>query len=950
MTSASLTDSVSVTGFSRLKEALNDGKTIHFTGERGVLNLQNSVNQGAGALYFNNDFTVKSTNSTDTWLGAGVSVADGKTVDWQVHNPENDRLSKIGQGTLLVNGTGVNQGDISVGDGTVILSQNADGQNQVKAFNQVGIVSGRGTVVLDDERQVEANNIYFGYRGGRLDTNGNNLTFNYIQNVDDGAQIVNHNRSQSANITITGKTYTDVTRTTSIVANGTSYYRSRGSRNMDYPVSGGANLDWVYLSSQARGMNPAFDEFNRQLREQSLLSFFNGVLGETDDQRHNGELNVVYQPTGAAKQNNAKLILTGGSNLTGNLTTVDGNLILSGRPTPRAINFANGTENTRDDDWLNRTFNATNIQTQGTSNLHIGRNVSAVNADIIVSNQSNATLGYINGITPVCVRSDYHGEGECSTPTYDNESILNNIPRTKINGNLTINDTAYVAIGKADVTAKTTASATSQMDISKDGHLILTHDSQVGHLNMTNGSQVTLNAAPNKETVEKYNKLTILGNLNGQGRFNYLTHLTQFKGDKVEVMGVAQGDYSLLVQHTGTQPTLSKEHLTLLNLTNNSQNLQNVNVSLANDNQAVDLGAYRYTLRNDGGHYYLYSAGLEKFLDEEEARRKAAEEEAKRQEEARRKAAEEEAKRQEEERRKATQAKVISRYTNTALSDLSSQMNSVVHLSNGLNRHLLGTKNSGMWINADRYSETSHRSDNYREYKKHETLTKIGADTQIDVQDGTLMLGAAWSYSQVDNTFDDAIKGDSDLNMASIYSKLTFNDDSFVTADVGYGSANNEINSAGEEVKFKRNVATAGVNIGKKFTTPIIDVQPSVGVRYHYLSDSEYTLNGAKIQIDDTNLVSYRAGVSLEKTIPLANGVMITPSISSHYVDANKDKATVIVNDIHQFQQEFGRYGQHEIGVSVSGAKWETAVTAIHSEGSEVNKQQSFGIKFRYQW
>ena len=116
-------------------------------------------------------------------------------------NPQGDRLSKLGTGTLLVNGKGKNLGDISVGEGTVVLDQKAE-NGQQQAFNQVGLASGRGTVVLANDKQVNPNNIYFGFRGGRLDLNGNALSFNYIQNADDGAKIVNHNKNKTASITI----------------------------------------------------------------------------------------------------------------------------------------------------------------------------------------------------------------------------------------------------------------------------------------------------------------------------------------------------------------------------------------------------------------------------------------------------------------------------------------------------------------------------------------------------------------------------------------------------------------------------------------------------------------------------------------------------------------------------------------------------------------------------
>ena len=152
--------------------ALHHGKNIYFGNmENGTVTLKNNIDQGAGGLTFEGGFVVQPTTD-ETWKGAGVSVSEGSTVTWKVKNPAGDRLSKIGQGTLLVNGKGENLGDISVGDGVVVLNQQADEQGKKQAFNQLGIVSGRPTVKFESADQVNPNNIYFGFRGGRLDLNG----------------------------------------------------------------------------------------------------------------------------------------------------------------------------------------------------------------------------------------------------------------------------------------------------------------------------------------------------------------------------------------------------------------------------------------------------------------------------------------------------------------------------------------------------------------------------------------------------------------------------------------------------------------------------------------------------------------------------------------------------------------------------------------------------------
>ncbi|EOC15326.1 immunoglobulin A1 protease family protein [Neisseria meningitidis 2002020] len=180
------------------------GKTLILSSrfDNKTLMLADNINQGAGALQFDSNFTVVGKNHT--WQGAGVIVADGKRVFWQVSNPKGDRLSKLGAGTLIANGQGINQGDISIGEGTVVLAQKAASDGSKQAFNQVGITSGRGTAVLADSQQIKPENLYFGFRGGRLDLNGNNLAFTHIRHADGGAQIVNHNPDQAATLTLDG--------------------------------------------------------------------------------------------------------------------------------------------------------------------------------------------------------------------------------------------------------------------------------------------------------------------------------------------------------------------------------------------------------------------------------------------------------------------------------------------------------------------------------------------------------------------------------------------------------------------------------------------------------------------------------------------------------------------------------------------------------------------------
>ena len=602
-------------GVNAYKPRLNNGKNISFIDHaKGEVTFTNNINQGAGGLYFEGDFTVSSENNA-TWQGAGVHVGEDSTVTWKVNGVKNDRLSKIGKGTLHIQAKGENLGSISVGDGKVILDQQADEAGQKQAFKEVGIVSGRATVQLNSPDQVDPNNIYFGFRGGRLDLNGNSLTFKRIQNTDEGAMLVNHNATQASEIIITGSDTTN---------------------------------------------NQGGDLTNKR------DIAFNGWFGDKDDTKNTGRLNVNYNPLN--KDNH--FLLSGGTNLKGNITQNGGNLIFSGRPTPHAYNHLNQNHakmegSTRgeviiDDDWINRTFKAENFQIQGGKAI-VSRNVSEINGNWQLSNNAKATFG----VTPnqenlVCIRSDWTGLTQCKSEKLTNEKTINSLPRTKVNGNVQLSNTAsLVASGFVDLIGNVNLTEQSQFTLSHNA-------TQTGSLNLVNQANATVNntqlmgnvtlsdsaqfnlansrfshqisgaesttvnlenanwtmpasttlgnlALNNSEITlnpdfvtqannSQFNTLTINGNLSGNGIFNYRTYLTQYLGDKLQINGRAQGDFKLNVHNTGAEPT-TLEQLTLVTLKQAVDS--GLNFTLAN--QHVDAGTWRYELIKKGNEYRLYN-------------------------------------------------------------------------------------------------------------------------------------------------------------------------------------------------------------------------------------------------------------------------------------------------------------------------------------------------------
>ncbi|EPI6142063.1 S6 family peptidase [Neisseria gonorrhoeae] len=610
----------------------NNGQNVTFE-DNGTLVLDQNINQGAGGLFFKGDYTVKGANNDITWLGAGIDVADGKKVVWQVKNPNGDRLAKIGKGTLEINGTGVNQGQLKVGDGTVILNQKADADKKVQAFSQVGIVSGRGTLVLNSSNQINPDNLYFGFRGGRLDANGNDLTFEHIRNVDEGARIVNHNTDHASTITLTGKSL--ITNPNSLSVHSIQndydeddysyYYRPRrpipqgkdlyyknyryyalksgSSVNAPMPENGVAeNNDWVFMGyTQEEAKKNAMNHKNNQ-----RISGFSGFFGEENGKGHNGALNLNFN--GKSAQN--RFLLTGGANLNGKISVTQGNVLLSGRPTPHARDFVNKSSARKDahfsknnevvfeDDWINRTFKAAEIAVNQSASFSSGRNVSDITANITATDNAKVNLGYKNG-DEVCVRSDYTGYVTCNTGNLSDKA-LNSFDATRINGNVNLNQNATLVLGKAALWGKIQGQGNSRVSLNQHSKWHLTGDSQVHNLSLAD-SHIHLNNASDAQSANKYHTIKI-NHLSGNGHFHYLTDLAKNLGDKVLVKESASGHYQLHVQNKTGEP--NQEGLDLFDASS-VQDRSRLFVSLAN--HYVDLGALRYTIKTENGITRLYN-------------------------------------------------------------------------------------------------------------------------------------------------------------------------------------------------------------------------------------------------------------------------------------------------------------------------------------------------------
>lgn len=1024
-------------GVNAYKPRLNNGKNIYF-GDRGTgtLTIENNINQGAGGLYFEGNFTVSSENNA-TWQGAGVHVGEDSTVTWKVNGVEHDRLSKIGKGTLHIQAKGENLGSISVGDGKVILDQQADENNQKQAFKEVGIVSGRATVQLNSADQVDPNNIYFGFRGGRLDLNGHSLTFKRIQNTDEGAMIVNHNTTQVANITITGN-------------------------------------ESITAPSNKNNINKL--DYSKEIA-------YNGWFGETDENKHNGRLNLIYKPT----TEDRTLLLSGGTNLKGNITQEGGTLVFSGRPTPHAYNHLNRPnelgrpqgEVVIDDDWINRTFKAENFQIKGGSAV-VSRNVSSIEGNWTVSNNANATFGVVpNQQNTICTRSDWTGLTTCKTVDLTDTKVINSIPTTQINGSINLTDNATVNIhGLAKLNGNVTLIDHSQFTLSNNatqigniklsnhanatvdnatlnGNVHLTDSAQFSlknsHFshqiqgdkdttvtlenatwtmpsdttlqNLTlNNSTVTLNSAysassnnaPRRRSLEtemtptsaehRFNTLTVNGKLSGQGTFQFTSSLFGYKSDKLKLSNDAEGTYKLAVSNTGKEPeTLGQ--LTLVESKDNKPLSDKLTFTLENDH--VDAGALRYELVKNNGEFRLHNPIKEQELRNDLVRAEQAEQTSKAKVRLRRavlsdplpdqsllnaleaKQVEPTAKTQkskakkarskralraefsdtlpdqilqaalevidaqqqvkkepqtqgEEEKRQRKQKDLISRYSNSALSELSATVNSMLSVQDELDRLFVDQAQSAVWTNIAQ-DKRRYDSDAFRAYQQKTNLRQIGVQKALD----NGRIGAVFSHSRSDNTFDEQVKNHATLTMMSGFAQYQWGDLQF-GVNVGAGISASKM-AEEQSRKIHRKAINYGVNASYQFRLGQLGIQPYLGVNRYFIERENYQSEDVKVQTPSLAFNRYNAGIRVDYTFTPTDNISVKPYFFVNYVDVSNANVQTTVNST-MLQQSFGRYWQKEVGLKAEILHFQLSAFISKSQGSQLGKQQNVGVKLGYRW
>ncbi|MEG2828568.1 MAG: S6 family peptidase, partial [Edwardsiella sp. (in: enterobacteria)] len=527
---------------------LNSGKNLVFLGPGGLIDLKNSVSQGAGSLTFRDDYRVTSSTGS-TWHGAGIIVDKDASVQWQVNGVQGDNLHKIGEGTLVIQGAGVNEGGLKVGEGTVVLQQQTDKDGRVQAFDSVNIASGRPTVVLSDHRQVNPDNISWGYHGGTLDINGNSLTFHRLQAADYGAVLAN-NAAARATVTM------DFTLSPEKVAlnswsgsrqgtvGGLYEYRNPYANTTDYfilktnaygyfPTDQRSSDTWEYL-----GNNLADAQKQVADRKNAQGYLYHGQL--------KGNLNLSNV---VATGSTGKLVLDGSAEISGSFTQENGRLTLQGHPVIHAYNdraiadklAAAGDTSVRtqptafdQEDWENRTFTFGRLVLKNTD-FGLGRNAT-LNTAIEASN-SVVTLGDDRVFI-----DQKEGAGTDFRLSEGISAAGNPAARGVFNGSATLSGNSQLNIVNATFNGDITGYSGTHVQLSRGGIWNMTKDASLDVLQSRNGglSLVTDTAhwTPKTLTVNSLDASSL--------RIGLGVNTSDNTSDRIDILNQAMGGSNIL--------------------------------------------------------------------------------------------------------------------------------------------------------------------------------------------------------------------------------------------------------------------------------------------------------------------------------------------------------------------------------------------------------------------
>ncbi len=304
-----------------------------------TIELQGSVNMGAGAMTFNEGrWKLTEKDAASTFNSAGFVVNGGADLTLELTASANEEWRKVGEGIMTIAGSGNNEAVLRVGGGNTVYNVTRDEAGNITgctlgnlgetrldreggyAASSIRLEAGVASIVLMRDGQFKANSVAgdtftFGNAGGLLNLNGHDLTWGVINQDGSGKGARIGNMTTQDGVT-PGKTST-------------------------FTYTGTGTFDGCFMDEGADSA---------------------------------AKLAVVYNNTAQ----NATWTLTGNHDIAGGYTVKAGTLVLQGSPTPHSYYNV-------PDDWDYASMQGSNVTVKSGAAFQLSHHAS-LEGDVIVEN------------------------------------------------------------------------------------------------------------------------------------------------------------------------------------------------------------------------------------------------------------------------------------------------------------------------------------------------------------------------------------------------------------------------------------------------------------------------------------------------------------------------------------------------------------------------------------
>ncbi len=612
-----------------------------------------------------------------------------------------------------------------------------------------------------------------------------------------------------------------------------------------------------------------------------------------------------------------------------------------------------------------------NLTDNATANV---KGLAKLNGNVTLTNHSQFTLS--NNATQIGnIRLS-----DNSTATVDNANL---------NGNVHLTDSAQFYLKNSHFSHQIQGDKGTTVTL-ENSTWTMPSDTTLQNLTLNN-STVTLNSAYSassnnaprrrrrsletettpKSAEHRFNTLTVNGKLNGQGTFQFTSSLFGYKSDKLKLSNDAEGNYTLSVRNTGKEPE-TLEQLTLIESKDNKPLSDKLKFTLENDH--VDAGALRYKLVKNDGEFRLHNPIKEQELRNDLVRAEQAEQTLEAKQALTAKTQKSKVKVRSRRAARAfsdppldlsqlnvlqaalevinaqqqvaqavqNQKDLISRYSNSALSELSATVNSMLSVQDELDRLFVDQAQSALWTNIAQ-DKRRYDSDAFRAYQQKTNLRQIGVQKAL----ANGRIGAVFSHSRSDNTFDEQVKNHATLTMMSGFAQYQWGDLQF-GVNVGTGISASKM-AEEQSRKIHRKAINYGVNASYSFHLGQLGIQPYFGVNRYFIERENYQSEEVRVKTPSLAFNRYNAGIRVDYTFTPTDNISVKPYFFVNYVDVSNANVQTTVN-LTVLQQPFGRYWQKEVGLKAEILHFQLSAFISKSQGSQLGKQQNVGVKLGYRW